>query len=415
MMRRFITTLDELLARPPRHIVLLYSGGVDSSYLLQRLSERSIAVTALNVLVGKRSDAGPTEASPGETAEKFGARYREVDATDGFFGEFVPAAIHADAYYQGQFPVGSTLTRPLMARVAVAVAAGLGCDAVGHTATYMQNSAARLGRSVAALNPALDLVVPFLGSNISREEKLASLRGAGIDFVTGVHSIDTNPWSRVIENGSLESPENLLDESVFTLTRHLRDCDPAPSEITLTFLDGLPVELDDRACTLAELVTRLNTLAGSRGVGRFSGLEDTPFGVKNHEIRESPAAAVITAAHRALANAVYGPREHAVRASLATEWTTLAVQGGWFSHLGTALRQCLAELDRPVTGSVHLRLHCGTTTVLRLHTPNGLYYARLGQEFHDWMSAYAYEPWHHLMTLADNVRSTGSPGMASGD
>jgi len=271
----------------------------------------------------------------------------------------------------------------------------------------MQNTAARLGRSLAALDPALDLVAPFLGSHVPREEKVASLRAAGIELPAGVHSIDSNPWSRVIENGSLENPENMLDESVFTLTRPVRDCDQAPHELTLTFQAGLPVAIDDTGCGLGELITTLNVLAGSHGVGRYSGLEDTPFGVKNHEIRESPAAAVITAAHRALANAVYGPREYAVRAFLGTEWTTLVVHGGWFSQLGTALMHCLAELDTPVTGTVHLRLHRGTVTVMRLHTPNGLYYARLGQQFHDWMSDYSYEPWHRLMTLAEEIRGPG--------
>jgi argininosuccinate synthase len=403
-MQRLIASLPELLAAPPRHMVLLYSGGVDGSYLLQRLSERSIVVTALNVLIG--ASAGASD--PGETAEMLGARYREVDATGDFFAEFVPAAIHADAYYQGLFPVGSTLTRPLMARTACAVAAELGCDAVGHTATYMQNSAARLGRSVAALNPGLDLVAPFLGTYLPRTEKVASLGRAGIGFPAGVHSVDVNPWSRVIENGSLENPENPLDESVFTLTRHIGDCDPTPSEITLTFKGGLPVALDDRPCNLDALVSVLNTLAGSHGVGRFSGLEDTPFGVKNHEVRESPAAAVITTAHRALANAVYQPREHTVRAFLATEWTTTAVHGGWFSHLGGTLARCLADLDRPVTGTVQLRLHAGTVTVVRLHSPHGLYYARLGEEFHDWMGAYAYQPWHQLLTLPDQVRGVAA-------
>lgn len=403
-MGRLIASLPELLAAPPRHMVLLYSGGVDGSYLLQRLSEHSIPVTALNVLIGGPADAP----APGETAQKLGACYQEVDATADFFAEFVPAAIHADAYYQGLFPVGSTLTRPLMARTACAVAAELGCDAVGHTATYMQNSAARIGRSVAALSPRLDLVAPFLGTYVPRAEKIASLARAGVGFPAGVHSVDVNPWSRVIENGSLENPENPLDESVFTLTRHVGDCDPAPSEITLDFRAGLPVALDDQPGGLDGLVAALNALAGSHGVGRFSGLEDTPFGVKNHEVRESPAAAVITTAHRALANAVYQSREHMLRAYLATEWTTTVVHGGWFSHLGSTLARCLAELDRPVTGTVCLRLHAGTVTVVRLHSPYGLYYARLGEEFHDWMGAYAYQPWHQLLTLADQVRGVAA-------
>jgi len=401
-MARFVATLDELLSRPPRHLLLLFSGGLDSSYLLHRLTAgtgRPVPVTALNVRIGPQPDSGRAA----ELAARFDASYREVDATGEFFAEFVPAAVHADAYYQGQFPVGSTLTRPLMARVAVAAARELGCDAVGHTATYMQNSAARLSRSVAALDPGLDLVVPFLGSNLSREAKLAGLRAAGVELASGVHSVDANPWSRVIENGSLESPENRLAEQVFEWTRPAPDCPVEPAELELEFRAGLPVTLDGRRQPLSELVASLNTRAGEHGVGRFSGLEDTPFGVKNHEVRESPAAAVITTAHRALANAVFPTADHAVRAGIATEWTNLVVHGGWFGHLARCLAGCLAELDAPVTGSVQLRLHYATVTVLRLESGNGLYYTRLGGQFHDLMQGYSYPAWHRLATLADRA------------
>nr|WTA64371.1 argininosuccinate synthase [Micromonospora sp. NBC_00855] len=400
-MRRFITTLDELIARPPRHLVLLYSGGLDGTYLLHLLKDAPVSTTALNVRIGSADG----DARARDLAARFGAAYQEVDVTEEFFAEAVPAAIHADAYYQGQFPVGSTLSRPLMARAAVRVARDVGGDAVGHTATYMQNSTARLGRSVVALDPTMHVVAPFLGSNVTRAEKQARLAEVGVVLPDAVHSVDVNPWARVIENGSLETPENRLDESVFTLTRHVVDCPAEPVELSLTFAAGLPVALDGATLALREMVTVLNELAGRHGIGRYSGLEDTAFGVKNHEVRESPAATVITTAHRALANAVLGPREHTVRTLLSSEWTTTAVQGGWFSHLGHTLRRCLTELDEPLTGTVELRLYRGAVTVLRLVTPHGLHYARLGVDFHDWMDDYGYGSWHHLMTLADTVRS----------
>lgn len=414
MTGRFVTTLDGLRESPPHHLLLLYSGGVDGTFLLHRLRELDIRVTALSVGIG----SGERETAV-ESATRLGARAHHVDATAEFFAEFVPAAIHADAYYQGQFPVGSTLSRPLMARTAVRAARSLGCDAIAHSATYMQNSALRLTGSMAALAPDLDLVAPFLGSDVPRAEKLARLRDAGLEFPAGVHSVDVNPWARVIENDTLESPENTLAESVFTLTRDVADCPAEGTELDLGFEAGLPVSVDGGRSGLGALVEHLNAVAGAHGVGRFSGLEDTPFGVKNHEVRESPAAAVITAAHRALANAVLGSREHDVRASLAVEWTTTVVHGGWFGHLAQSLAQCLAALDRVVSGTVRLRLCRGTVTVLRLASANGLYYARLGEEFHRWMGAYAYTPWLHLATLADRVRGSarvfGEPIPAEGN
>ncbi|MFF5857871.1 argininosuccinate synthase domain-containing protein [Streptomyces sp. NPDC012751] len=403
-MHRFITSLDELAEQPPRHMLLLYSGGVDGTYLLQRLQSLGTTVTALHVRIGDRESS----AAAAEQARKFGARFLDVDVTDRFFDGFAPAAVHADALYQEQFPVGSTLTRPLMAQTAVEVAREHGCDVIGHTATYMQNSSLRLSGSIAALAPDIGVAAPFLGSDLPRETKLAALEDAGVSFPEGIHSVDANPWARVIENGSLESPENLLDESVFRWTRDVADAPADPAEVLLTFEHGLPVALDDRPIAFGALVEHLNALAGEHGVGRSSGLEDTPFGVKNHEVREAPAATVIIKAHQVLANAVFTAQEHAVRGAIAREWTTTVVQGGWFSHLGESLARCLADLDRPLEGSVRLRLHRGSLTVLGVTSANGLYYTRLGKTFHASMAEYSYTPWLSLATLPSRLRRFGA-------
>lgn len=402
-MPHFISSLDELETTAPRHVLLLYSGGVDGSYLLQWLARRRIEVTALQVRIGEAGEVDSDLAK--RRAATFGVSLHTVDASQEFFTRFLPPAIHADAYYQGQYPVGSTLTRPLMAKVAVDVAAQFGCDAVAHTATYTQNSSLRLSASLAALDRELVVAAPFLGSHIPREVKVEVLREAGIGFDMGVYSVDANPWARVIESGGLEDPEAMLDETVFTWTRDIDECPAGGTEIELGFAGGLPVEMDGQPTTLGDLVPVLNELAGLHGVGRFSGLEDTPFGVKNHEVREAPAATVITTAHRALANAVYGMREHTIRAALAREWTDLVVHGGWYGHLAQSLSRCLADLDAPLTGTLRLRLHRGAVRVLRLQSENGLYYSRFGQDFTRWMSGYSYGPWLTQATITDAVRS----------
>ncbi|MEV7514021.1 argininosuccinate synthase domain-containing protein [Streptomyces diastaticus] len=404
-MHGFLTGLEEITDQPPRHMLLLYSGGVDGTYLLQRLQSLGVRVTALHLRIGDRESSATAAAH----ARQFGASFIDVDVTDQFFDVFAPAAVHADAVYQDQFPVGSTLTRPLMARTAVRVAREHGCEVIGHTATYMQNSSIRLSGSIAALAPEIGVAAPFLGSDLPREAKLAALAEAGISFPEGIHSVDANPWARVIECGSLESPENRLDESVFRWTRDVEDAPAEPAELLLTFRRGLPVALDEAPIAFGDLVERLNLLAGEHGVGRSSGLEDTPFGVKNHEVREAPAATVIIKAHQVMANAVFTAQEHAVRGAIAREWTTTVVQGGWFSHLGESLARCLADLDRPLEGSVRLRLHRGAVTVLSVNSRNGLYYTRFGETFHASMSDYSYTPWLSLATLPSRLRRFGAP------
>lgn len=403
-MHQFLTSLEEMAERPPQHLLLLYSGGLDGTYLLKRLRDLGTTVTALNVRIG---DSEPASVA-GQQARLFGAQFRGVDVTDQFFTEFLPAAVHADACYQEQFPISSTLTRPLMARAAVQVARELGCDVIGHTATYMQNSAIRLSGSIVALAPDIGVAAPFLGSDLPRSAKLAALADFEISFPEGIHSIDSNPWARVIECGSLESPENYLDESVFRWTRDICGTPDEPAVISLAFDSGLPVDIDGTAMSLADLVTKLNVLGGEHGVGRHSGLEDTPFGVKNHEIREAPAATIIIKAHQVLANAVCTPQEHAVRGSIARAWTTAVVHGGWFSNFGESLARCLADLDRPLAGAVRLRLHKGSLTVLSVTSPNGLYYTRLGEAFHETMNEYSYAPWLSLATWPSRLRRSGT-------
>lgn len=398
-MEQFVTTMAELAAQPPKKLLLLYSGGVDGTYLLQWARRNEIRVVSLSVRIG---EAGETDA--GSRAKVFGIEHHQVDATAAFYADFVPAAIHADAYYQGLFPVGSTLSRPLMAKCAVELAAELGCDAIGHTATYMQNSAVRLSSALISLQPDVRVVAPFLGSDVPREEKLAALAADGMRFTRGIHSVDANPWARVIECGTLEDPENAIPEQAFCWTRPVNEAPASAVEIDLDVRHGLPVAMDGQPIALADLVPLLNDLAGMHGVGRFSGLEDTPFGVKNHEVRESPAAAVITAAHRVLANAVLGTREHAIRSHLATEWTNEVVHGGWFGTLGRSLGGALATFDEPVTGRVRLRLHRGNVQTVAVRSDAGLYYTRLGEEFHDWMRQQAYQPWMALRTLAERHR-----------
>jgi argininosuccinate synthase len=404
-MQQFLTSLEEISRDPPRRMLLLYSGGLDGTYLLHRLRELGTTAIALNVCIGEPDASSMAEKHAGI----LGTPYREVNVTSQFFSEFLPVAVHADACYQDQFPVSSTITRPLMAQAAVKVARELGCDVIGHTATYMQNSAMRLSGSVSALAPDLTVAAPFLGSDLPRSEKLAALAGLQISFPEGIHSIDANPWARVIECGSLENPENYLDESVFRWTRSVGDAPDDPAEISLTFDGGLPSCLDDVPLSLSRIVTDLNALGGEHGVGRSSGLEDTPFMVKNHEIREAPAATVIIKAHQVLANAVLTPREHTVRGLIGREWTVAAVQGGWFTHLAESLARCLADLDRPLDGTVRLRLHKGSVTVLSVTSPNGLYYARLGDTFHESMAEYAYTPWLSMATWPDRLRRTGTP------
>ncbi|WND32864.1 argininosuccinate synthase (plasmid) [Streptomyces sp. BB1-1-1] len=367
------TSLEDLSEKVPDRPLVLYSGGVDGTYLLKWLVDRSANPLALVIDLGTNADPAATA-----RADALGVEVERVDATEEFFREFLPAAIHADAYYEGLYPIGSSISRPLMGRLAAQVARQRDCDTICHSATAMQNSGVRLSAAIAHFSPELPLAAPFLQSAVSRERMVSELTSIGIEFPHGVHSIDTNPWARVIECGSLDSPENELDSDVFQWSATPDTAFKAgPEVIELAFDRGLPVSLNGKGMPLASLVPQLNEMAGARGVGRFSGLEDTFMRGKNHEVREAPAASVITTAHRALANAVFEGKEYAVRNFLATAWTHSVVEGGWYNHTTQCVRDALEQLDRIVTGVVRLRIFAGSVGVERLESPHGLYRHRL--------------------------------------
>jgi argininosuccinate synthase len=393
---RVLTTLEEIKGAGGR-ILVLYSGGLDGSFFLDWGRRNGLDMLAAHVCTG---DTDPARAR--RHAAVLGVPLIEAEVRDRFHDEYVAAAIRGNAYYQGRYPVGSSLTRPLMAETAAELARKHGCQVVLHTATYMQNTASRLTLGILALDPDLVVAAPFLSSAITREDKLLGLAGRGLDFPDGVYSIDANPWARVIECGTLEDPRNPLPEiGVFSWTRDAWDTPGRPADLTLTFRDGLPVACEDEEVSLRSLVARLNQLGGRYGVGRFSGLEDVAFGVKNHEIREAPAAHVITTAHRALEGAVLSERELTLKAHLDNEWTNLIVSGHWHSRLARSVRAFADMMSAPVEGRVGLRLDRGSVTVRWVDAPASLSYPAFGAEFHAVMADFSIASALRLRALTD--------------
>lgn len=405
---RILTTFEELKA-VDGCILVLYSGGLDGSYLLDWGRRNGLDLLAVHVSTGETDMERACR-----HAELLDTPFLQVDVEDRFHDEYVAAAICGNAYYQGRYPVGSSLTRPLMAEVAVSVARERGCQVVLHTATYMQNTASRLTLGILALDPEIVVAAPFLTSAVSREEKLSRLADIGLEFEHGIYSIDANPWARVIECGTLEDPRNRLPNTgVFTWTRDPAAAPETPAEITLTFSGGLPVACDGEELSLSALVARLNELGGRYGIGRFSGLEDTAFGVKNHEIREAPAAHLITTAHRALEGAILNERELTLKAHLDNEWTNLIVAGHWHTRLARALRAFAETMSAPISGTVGLRLDRGSVSIQCVDAAAALSYPAFATDFHALMGEFSIASALRLRALADApLQADPRPGVS---
>jgi argininosuccinate synthase len=395
-MLSLIDSLDGLEERLPSSCVLLYSGGIDGSYFLDWASCRGLDVLALNVGL---EGAGDRSTARG-TAALLGVDYLFEQKTEEFAVDFVSPAIKANAYYQGLYPVCSSLSRPLMAKTALDVARTRGIATIVHTSTYMQNSAFRLTMSIAALDQDVHVAAPFLRSQVAREEKRRRLCERGLTFPTGIYSIDQNLWGRVIECGSLENPENDLPSTgVFQWSSDIVDTPEAAEVVEIEFRDGLPIAVDGRHLGLVDIISTLNRLGGRHGIGRFSGLEDITFGGKNHEVREAPAAQLLITAHRELESAILTQTELSLKLFLDNQWVNLIVGGFWYSELVRAIGAFIDHMSTLIHGRVRLRLYRGNVTVLAKEAATGLYYAGFHEEFEHLMAQVSFPAAYALLGL----------------
>lgn len=362
-----IDNLDDL-KESVRECVLLYSGGIDSSYFLLWARANGVKVTALHVRLDPEGDIDPLRAR----AENLGARCVIVDATKEFADEFISQAIYANALYQQHFPICSTLSRPLMARCAVELARKEGVKCIVHTSTFVQNSCPRFNNATRMLAPEIFIATPFIKEPIRRLEKLTALQGAGLDIEASIYSLDENIWGRVIECGELDDPGNVVPEHVFKWPGSSRLGENL--EVVIAFEKGLPVAIDGKRMALGEIVLALREVGRRFRIGRYNGLEDTDLGTKNHEVRESPAAAIVFAGHMALERAVLNRDELRIKAVLDAEWTDLVVRGAWFSTLRDSLSLFMVRLNELVSGEVVLRLESGNAMAVAVRTNKALHF-----------------------------------------
>lgn len=358
-----------LVAQHARHVVTLFSGGVDSSYVLKELARHDCRITALTVDVGD----GANREDLRQIAKQFGAQLLVVDAREEFVATGVLPAIRAQAKYLGIYPISSSLTRPLMALAAVRAAKQLGCDAIVHTANQSQNSLRRLNGAIAQLGFAGWYGTPYEFSALSREEKIEELSQAGLTrFQARGISGDANLWVREFESGSLDNPEAFwVPDSLYTWTAPVS---PLPSsDVQIRFEGGTPVALNGKTLPASELIEKLNFQAGAFAVGRFSGLEHLDAGEKVLEVREAPAATLLMDAYRHLETACIEYELLREKQSQEQLWVREAIEGRWFGRLKDSAEQFIHASAQQITGTVSYRLRPGAADVCSIKADKALY------------------------------------------
>jgi argininosuccinate synthase len=356
---------------PDRPVVTLFSGGLDSSYLLLRLRRMGIReVHAVSVDIGE--DESSTYKR--QVAAALGATIHILDRRAEFADRYVAPAIAAQAVYLGIHPVSSTLSRPLIAHSAVGLARALGAQAVLHTANRSQNTLRRLNGALGLLGYEGAFGSPYDLDPVTRDDKLVELRAAGIDLLAGrIVSGDSNLWCREFESGILDDPElHEVPEEMYTWSRPTAR--PGDTDtLTVTFEHGLPVALDGEPLPLTGLVERLNRRVGAYGLGRYSGLEHLDHGEKVLEIREMPAAWLLLSSYRHIESACLDAELIREKRHLEQVWTREALEGRWFGELRMAAQVFIDACAARTTGSVTWRLRTGGADTRSIAVGSPLY------------------------------------------
>lgn len=362
----------------PDKVVLAYSGGLDTSVAIKWLEEKyRVDVIALTIDVGNARDFSAIK----QKALQVGAvKALVIDAKEVFVNHFIFPALQADALYEGQYPLATALSRPLMAKLLVDTAVGEGASAVAHGCTGKGNDQVRFEVSISALSPRLKIIAPAREWGMSREETINYAQRHGIPVAitaASPYSIDENLWGRSIECGVLEDPWVEPPEEVFTWTKSPAQTPDEPSYVEISFEKGIPVTLNGEKMDGVSLIRRLNELAGGHGVGRIDHLENRLVGIKSREVYEAPAAAVLLQAHQALEAITLSKEQLRFKQKVAMEYADLIYNGLWFTQLHQDLAAYVQSSQRYVTGTVRLKLFKGNCTVVGRKSPFSLYNYRL--------------------------------------
>ena len=355
-------------------VVLAYSGGLDTSVCIGWIAEETGAeVIAVAVDVGQ---GGEDLDAIRQRALDCGAVEAEVaDARQEFADEYCLPALKANALYQGQYPLVSALSRPVIVKHLVAAAKKHGAGTVAHGCTGKGNDQVRFEVGINSLAPGLKCIAPVRDYAMTRDKAIAFAEAKNLPIVTtkkNPYSIDQNVFGRAVETGFLEDIWNAPIEDVYQYTQ-----DPAtPREadtVVITFEAGVPVAIDGRKVSVLQAIEELNQRAGAQGIGRLDMVEDRLVGIKSREIYEAPGAIALITAHQALENVTVERELARYKRQVEQRWAELVYDGLWFSPLKRALDGFVNEANQHVTGEIRMVLHGGRAVVDGRKSSESLY------------------------------------------
>ncbi len=369
-----------------KKVVLAYSGGLDTSVILRWLQTTyGCEVVTFTADLGQSTEDGGAELEAvRRKAELAGVREIFVeDLREQFVRDFVFPMFRANALYEGQYLLGTSIARPLIAQRQIEIAEATGADAVAHGATGKGNDQVRFELAYYALKPDVRVIAPWREWDLTSRTRLLEFAEthqipiAKDKCGEAPFSVDANLLHSSSEGKILEDPAVAPDEMVFQRTISPEAAPDRATTIRIEFAQGDPVAIDGVALSPAALLTRLNVLGRDNGIGRLDLVENRFVGMKSRGVYETPGGTILLAAHRGIESITLDREAAHLKDSLMPRYAELVYNGFWFSPERRMLQALIDTSQASVSGSVTLKLYKGNTIVVGRDSPNSLYSTRV--------------------------------------
>jgi argininosuccinate synthase len=352
-----------------KKVVLAYSGGLDTSVILKWLQDTyDCEVVTFTADIGQGEELAPARAK----AKKFGVKSIFIeDLREEFVRDFVFPMFRANAVYEGEYLLGTSIARPLIAKRLVEIARKTGADAISHGATGKGNDQVRFELGAYALMPDVRVIAPWREWDLTSREKLLAYadehgipvegkkrKGGGAPY-----SMDANLLHISYEGGILEDPDYEPEESMWRITVSPEKAPNRSEHVTLTYRRGDIVAINGRKLSPGKVLATLNKLGGKHGVGRLDLVENRYVGMKSRGCYETPGGTIMLKAHRAIESITLDREVLALKDDLMPRYARLVYNGYWFSPERRALQVLIDHSQAHVNGTVRIRLYKGTVMV----------------------------------------------------
>jgi len=350
-----------------RKVVLAYSGGLDTSVILKWLQDTyECEVVTFTADIGQGEEVEPAR----QKAVKLGIRKKNIyieDLREEFVRDFVYPMFRANAVYEGEYLLGTSIARPLIAKHLIATARKTGADAISHGATGKGNDQVRFELGAYALEPGIKVIAPWREWDLLSREKLlayADRNDIPVDFKKrkggAPYSMDANLLHISYEGGVLEDPDFAPEESMWRITVSPEKAPGKPQVIELEYRRGDIVAVDGKKLTPAAVLTKLNELGGSHGIGRLDMVENRYVGMKSRGCYETPGGTIMLKGHRAMESITLDREVLALKDDVMPRYARMIYNGYWFSPERKLLQGLIDASQETVNGTVRLKLYKGT-------------------------------------------------------